>query len=338
MTAAETDPVRWGILSTARIGVTSFLPGLIAAGGGQATLVAGRDLRRTQEFAATHGVARAAEGYRRVLDDDDVEAVYIPLPNSLHAKWTVEALRAGKAVLCEKPMCPTLEETHEVLQEARRSPKPLWEAFVFRFHRQTERLLDLLADGAIGAVREVRSSFHFVARAGDIRLSAELAGGSLADVGCYPVQLARAVFGAEAVGVRASVELTESGVDAEAWGIVDFPGGRRLLMSSGFRSPRASSAVIVGTEGEVRLDAPFGATLDDTVTICRAGAEPVVERWGTGHSTFTEMLQHIHRVLRGEEAPRRLAVDDAAGNAAVLDAIRRSAARPSEPVARAKSN
>ena len=189
--------VRWGIVGTANIARRSFLPGLRAAGGLPAA-VAGRELARAQDYAQANGIERAIEGYQNLIDDPDVDALYIPLPNGLHAEWTIQALRAGKPVLCEKPLCGTLSETKRVLGVARETGTLLWEAFVFPFHTQMKRIRGLLAGGAIGELREIQSDFHFMmSGSANIRLSRALEGGAVNDVGCYPVRLARELFGAD---------------------------------------------------------------------------------------------------------------------------------------------
>src|SRR5437764_3680862 len=141
--------VRWGIISTANIARVAFLPAVREAGG-EAAAVGGRDPGRTQRWAGDNGVARAVTGYQPLIDDPELDALYIPLPNSLHAEWTIKALRAGKAVLCEKPLAGTLAETEQVLAVAKETGTPLWEAFVFPFHDQMARLRTLLAEGVIG--------------------------------------------------------------------------------------------------------------------------------------------------------------------------------------------
>src|SRR5215472_6810802 len=192
---AAVRALRWGIISTANIARGAFLPGLRAAGG-TAAAVASRDLGRAQQWASEYGVDRAVQGYQALIDDPDIDAVYIPLPNSLHAEWTIRALQAGKPVLCEKPLCGVLSDTERVLSTARESGTLLWEAFVFPFSELMGRLRSLVADGAIGELREIQSSFHFkLTRPGNIRLSASLQGGALRDVGCYPVRLAQEFFG-----------------------------------------------------------------------------------------------------------------------------------------------
>jgi len=327
-----TDPVRWAIIGTAGIAGRTFLPSLDYVGGGEARVVAGRDADRTARFARDHGVQHAVSDYQEALADPQVDAVYVPLPNSMHAQWAMAALEAGKAVLCEKPLCSSLEETQRLLAVAAKTGLPMWEAIAFLFRSQTDRFLELIADGAIGEVREIQSSFHFTLRPGDIRLSAQLAGGALADVGCYPIRLARLVFGSEATGVRASQRLTDGGVDAETWGVLDFPGDRRLLFSCGFDKAYDTTTRVLGMSGELRLSRPFAGTPVDTIELLRPDAEPIVEHANGPDPQFAGLVRHIHAVLRDGASPRHLAVADAAGNAAVIDAVRRSAAQAPESV------
>jgi len=325
------DRLRWGILGTAGIAWKSFLPALAEAGG-IAAAVASRDGDRAARWAAEHGVDRAVTGYQQLIEDPRVDAVYVPLPNRLHAEWTIRSLRAGKPVLCEKPLAGSLAETEQVLAVARQTGTLLWEAFVFPFHRQTARVQALIAAGAIGQVREIQATFHAAMDPADIRFSRQLAGGALADVGCYPVRLARLIFADEAVSVRASHVLAESGVDAEAWGTVDFPGNRRLLFSCSFTKARDTIARLLGTDGELRLTSPYSGRVADTIELRRPDGTITIEPSGTAEPNFTDAIRHIHAVLRGEEKPRHLAIDDAYGNAAVLDAIRRSALNAAQPV------
>ena len=236
--ASRSQPgrVRWGIIGTAGIARRSFLPA-VAEAGGIAAAVAGRDADRAARWARDNGVGRAVAGYQQLVDDPQLDAVYIPLPNALHAEWTIKALRAGKPVLCEKPLTASPAETEQVLAVAAETGIPLWEAFVFPFHDQMNRIRGLLADGAIGELREIQSNFHFALSSDSARtrLSASLAGGALNDVGCYPVRLARDLFGAEHDAASAGAIWDPAGVDLETWGWLGFPGERRLLLSCGFR-------------------------------------------------------------------------------------------------------
>src|SRR5580658_10761191 len=180
--------VRWGIVGTANIARAQFLPGLRQAGG-IAAAVAGRDAARAAQFASDQGIERSVVGYENLVTDPDLDALYIPLPNSLHAEWTIRALEAGRPVLCEKPLCGTRPDTERVLAAARQTGTLLWEAFVFPFQPQMAAIEELVADGAIGELKEIKSNFHFMVRSpSNIRMSRELEGGALNDVGCYPIR------------------------------------------------------------------------------------------------------------------------------------------------------
>jgi predicted dehydrogenase len=324
------DPVRWGILGTAGIAESAFLPALQDAGDGTALIVASREAARAETWAADHGVARGVQGYGTVIEDPEVEAIYVPLPNGLHAEWTVAALEAGKTVLCEKPLCGTVEDTERVLAAARSARGSLWEAFVFPFHDQMERVSRMLAAGDIGDVREINARFHFILDdPNDIRLFADLAGGSIQDVGCYPIRLARLLFEAEPDLTRAiaDAEWTPDGADTEMWGALSFAGDRRLVYSCGFRSGSDAMARVLGTKGEIRMTHPYHPGASDRIDLLRD--DQVVETHAAAPSmtqSFAPAIRHIHRVVRGLEQPQHLAVDEALGNAkaigALLDAAR----------------
>ena len=270
------------------------------------------------------------------MNDPEVEAVYVPLPNGLHAEWTTASLQADKAVLCEKPLCATPEETERVLDVARASVGPLWEAFVFPFHDQTAQLRGLIAGGEIGEVREISSRFHFLLDdPEDIRLLAELAGGSIQDVGCYPIRLARLLFEGEPEpgGAIADAVWIGSGVDAELWGALQFPGDRRLVFSCGFLSREDTFTRVHGTLGEIRITHPFHPGPDDTFTVIRGDDATTHPAVPSGERSFTPAIRHIHRVLRGLEPAEHLAVDEASGNATAIAALiaAASARRSSRP-------
>jgi predicted dehydrogenase len=317
-------PARWGILGTAGIAEGAFLPALRETGGGVALSVGSRDPSRASAWAGEHGVDRGVGGYGAVIADPEVEAVYVPLPNGLHADWTIAALEGGKAVLCEKPLCGTPEETERVLDAARDAPGRLWEAFVFPFHEQMDRAREIIAGGDIGEVREISSRFHFLLDdPDDIRLLAELSGGSLQDVGCYPIRLARLLFDTEPDLARTVADATwmSPGVDTELWGALSFSGGRRLVFSCGFLSAYDTFSRVHGTEGEVRMTNPFHPEPHDTLTVIRGEHADTVPAVPSGRRSFAPALDHIHRVVRGMEEPRHLAVDEAMGNAEAIAAL-----------------
>ena len=318
------EPIRWGILGTAGIAESAFLPALRETNEGVALTVGSRTLERGRPWAEEHGVTRAVDGYDAVIADPEVEAIYIPLPNGLHAEWTIAALEAGKVVFCEKPLCGTVEDTERVLAAARATGVPLWEAFVFPFHEQMERVRAMLADGTIGTVREIQSRFHFVLDdPDDIRLFANLAGGSIQDVGCYSIRLARLLFDAEPDPARAIADAVwlPTGVDTDLWGALAFPGDRRLVMSCGFRSREDTLGRVHGTAGEIRMTNPFHPESGDTFTVATDDGEETHDAAPAGERSFTPAIRHIHQVVRGVEPPRHLAIDEAQGNADAIGAL-----------------
>jgi predicted dehydrogenase len=317
--------IRWGITGTANIARNGFLPALKAAGGGVAYAIGGRDLERSRHFAHENGVEHVRESYRAVCEDADVDAVYVPTPNGVHEEITVMALEAGKAVLCEKPLCGNLEQTRRVLKVALRSEKPLWEAFVFPFHEQTRQLLDLLANGTIGTLLQVESSFHFTLNnRNDVRFDPDLAGGATQDVGCYTIRLARMVMSAEAEEVVARAVWAPEGVDEDMHAILRFPGNRFALTSCSMRMPHTTFARLLGTEGEIRLSNPFHARPHDTMEVVTEDDTQTILA-GSDAPSFTPCIQHIHAVLRGQEEPRHLAVDEALGNSHAIEMVYQSA-------------
>jgi len=318
--------LRWGIVGTANIARGQFLPGLRAAGGIPAA-VAGRDLGRAQAWADEHGVDRAVAGYQALIDDPDIDALYIPLPNSLHAEWTIKALRAGKPVLCEKPLCGTLAEAEQVLAVAGETGTLLWEAFVFPFHAQFAAVQKLLADGAVGELLEIQSDFHFMVRnPANIRLARDLDGGALNDVGCYPVRIALELFGAGHTDAWATAVWGGHDVDVDTQGSLGFPGGRRLLLTCGMRRAYDTFTRLLGTAGQIQLTNPFHPGRGDSYTVLTDGEPPRTLDAGAAEPSFTGMIRHIQNVLRGGEAPRQLALDTSLASARALHDLHQSMA------------
>src|SRR5579859_4103090 len=312
--------VRWGVAGTAKIARTMFLPSVREAGGDPAA-VASRDADRGRRWAAANGIGRVITGYQELADDPDIDALYIPLPNALHGEWTIVALEAGKPVLCEKPLTGSVAQTEQVLAVARATGTPLWEAFAFPFHDQMARLRGILADGTIGDLREIQSGFHF--RMGDpetnVRMVTDLDGGALLDVGCYPVRLARELFGAEHESAWAEAEWARGGVDVATWGCLDFPGGRHLYLSCGFGRADDTFTRLLGSTGQIHLTNPFHPLARDTFVVCQDGRPPETHRAiGPYRQSFTPLIRHIHAVIRGEQEPRLLAADTALGSARAL--------------------
>ena len=256
------EPVRWGVLSVANIGVKRVIPAILASANGQLVAVASSNLHRARELLAHIPQVRIYGAYESLLEDPEIEAVYIPLPNSMHAEWTIKALRAGKHVLCEKPLAVTAKQGAMMVEAAQSAGKLLMEAFMYRFHPQIIWALEQVHSGRIGTVKLVRSSFDFnimlPPRLQDIRLQAALAGGSLMDVGCYAVNFCRAVYGHPPVSVAARVFIpVEVDVEISTNAVLDFGEGHFGLIDSSFYLPNRQVAEIHGEAGSISIREPF---------------------------------------------------------------------------------
>ncbi len=313
--------VRWGILSTARIGVRRLIPALRRSQTGTAVAIASRDGARAREMAAKFDIPRAHGSYETLLADPDVDAVYNPLPNSLHLEWTVRAAEAGKHILCEKPLALNAAQAQAMVDACRRAGVLLQEAFMYRFHPQTEELRRRVTSGAIGSPWLVRSAFTFnVASDDDIRLNAALGGGGLLDVGCYAVSIARLLLGEPQSGWASAA--FERGVDVRLAGMLRFSSAAALV-DCGLRAPYRQFCEVVGTDGTVTLPRPFQPEEDPAVLIVRTGAqEEKVEIPGTNQ--YTLMLDHMGACIL-EGRPPQFPPEDAVANVRVLDALMTSA-------------
>jgi predicted dehydrogenase len=233
---------------------------------GELVAVASRDLDKARQYASEWVIPQAFGSYEEMLASGAVDAVYISLPNHLHAEWTIKALDAGIHVLCEKPFALTVLEVDEMIAASQRSQRVLAEAFMYRHHPQTKLLGELLRRGDIGELLSLRAVFNFkVASQENIRLAPELGGGSLWDVGVYPISLAQYVFGATPDWVSAAQHIGPSGVDESFWGLLHYPGERAAQIMSSFESPYYASAEVVGTAGRLVLDQPFTGQDENTV-------------------------------------------------------------------------
>ncbi len=254
--------VRWGLLSTANIN-RRLIPAIRESKRGDLVAVASRDQQRATAYAREWDIPMAFGGYASLLASDAVDAVYISLPNHLHATWTVRALQAGKHVLCEKPFALTLPDVDAMVAAAQRNDRVLAEAFMYRHHPQTRLVGDLLRQGRLGPVRHLWAVFSFPVRHPEnIRLQPESGGGSLWDVGVYPVSLAQYVFGGPPVEVWGQQQLSPEGVDLFFSGQLRYSDGQLAQISSSLNAPFQTQAEIVGPAGRLSLNRPF-VGLDD---------------------------------------------------------------------------
>ena len=249
--------LRWGILGPGRI-APRLVRAIGLSGRGELTAVASRDSGRAATFAKTHGIAQSFGSYEALLAASDIEVVYISLPNHLHAEWAIRALDAGKHVLCEKPLALTVDDVDAIVAAATRAGRIAVEAFMYLHHPQILRAVDLARSGALGHLELMNGTFTFpLSQADDPRIDPSMGGGSLWDVGCYPVSLARRIAGEEPDRVGAFARYDELGVDRTFIGQLHFPIGLLAQFDSGFAAPDRERVEIVGGEATLVLDSPF---------------------------------------------------------------------------------
>ena len=318
-----TTPVRWGLLGTGDI-TNKVTRGARRSDRVAFVAVGSRTSERAEAYARAHDVPRAHGSYEALLDDPDVEAVYISLPNSLHHEWTMHALRAGKHVLCEKPYSTRVQDVDEAYDLADSRNLVLSEGFMWRHHPQAAALKALLPD--LGELQTIRATFSFVMgpdRANDIRLNAQLEGGSLMDVGCYCVSGARFLAGEEPATVYGRAAWGPSGVDLRFTGVLGFPSGVMAEFTSAFTMDHRGLEPI-GDQGSALLLDPWQA---EPATLVRDGA--VVAQWHPEDPHPMEVpyfheFENFCATVRGE-AKILLGRDHAAGQARVLGALYESA-------------
>ncbi|MFC6089511.1 Gfo/Idh/MocA family protein [Saccharothrix lopnurensis] len=320
------DHVRIGVLGAARIVPAALVRPARAVGSVVVSAVAARDVGRAREFADRHGIARVHDGYEELLADPDLDAVYVPLPNGLHGRWTLAALEAGKHVLCEKPFAANAEEAARVAEAARNSGLVVMEAFHYRYHPLAARMVEVV--GELGELRHVDARFAFpLPRFSDIRYSLELAGGALMDAGCYPVSLVRLLGGGEPEVRSARALLRGEGVDRAMRAELKFPGGHTgtVVTSMWSRTVLKVSAKVLGANGEVRVINPFAPQAGHRLVV-RLKGQRRVERFDRRPSYEYQLEAFADAVLHGKPFPTT--PDDAVATMRVIDDIYRAAGLP----------
>jgi len=325
MSGAEV--LRWGVVSTANIGVEKVIPGIKAADRCEVVSIASRDAGIAKDVAGRLGIPNAYGSYEELLADPDVDAVYIPLPNHLHAEWTIASARAGKHVLCEKPLAMTSAEAQRMLDVCASEGVRLMEAFMYRLHPSWEAVRELVSSGRLGALRAVQSWFsYFNDDPANIRNVAEYGGGALMDVGCYPVNLSRMLFDEEPLRVDASVTRDPTtGVDVLTSAILEFESGVADFTCS-TRAESDQRVHIFGTEGRISFDIPFNIPADLPARVfVTSGGDPPVHP-DTEVLTFDPADQYAvqaERFARAilEDEPTPIPPEDAVANMRVIEAI-----------------
>jgi xylose dehydrogenase (NAD/NADP) len=321
--------LRWGLLGTARI-TRSIIPALRAAAGHELTAVASRSAEKAEAHAKQWSIPRAIASYEAMLADPDIDVVYIPLPNHLHAEWACKAAEAGKHVLCEKPIALTVDEVDRIAATASRHGVVVAEAFMYRHHPQTMMLKQLLGEGAIGELRYIRGSFTFTLnRPGDVRFDLTYGGGSLWDVGCYPVSLARVLAGMQPREVFGRAQHGATGIDEMFAGQLIFTDKLQAQFDCGFAAPFRTEAELVGTTGSIRVTRPFKPGASETLVLSRGDDFEQIAIDNAGELYVGEVEDMGKAIL--ERTPSRVTLADSRDNTAVLVALYESA-RLGKPV------
>jgi predicted dehydrogenase len=325
MSASQT--VRWGILSTAQIATEKVIPGIRRAPNCEVLAIASRDAGRAAAVAARLAIPRAYASYEELLADPDVDAVYIPLPNHLHAEWTLAAARAGKHVLCEKPLAMTASDAQVLVAGCQDAGVLLMEAFMYRLHPSWVAARELVASGRIGRLTAVSSWFsYFNDDPANIRNILDFGGGALYDIGCYCINLSRMLFGTEPVQVQSSIRRDPAnGVDVLASAILDFGAGLASFTCS-TRVEDDQRVDIYGTTGRISIDIPFNIPPDraTVISIASGGEPPVapaVERltFPVADPYAIEAERFATAVLEGGPVP--IPPEDAVANLKVIEAV-----------------
>jgi predicted dehydrogenase len=330
--------LRWGILGTGNI-ARQFAASIPTAQRSTIAAVASRQPATAIAFAKTYHVSTAFGSYDELLHAKEVDAIYISLPNSMHHEWTLKALRAGKHVLCEKPMAANAAQAQEMIDVAVQTGRLLTEAFMYRSHPLIHEVMDAVKSGKIGRVRLIRTSFCFRVwkTAGNIRFDPALAGGALMDIGCYCINFSRLIAGAEPAKLHVIGQLHSSGVDELAAGVMQFPGGITASFTCGMTAQADNTASICGDEGYIEIPVPWKPPVQNAIWTLAYSIPPRMDQAGGAappakpKETFSvdagkglyalEADDFAEAVLDGK--PVRISAADSLGNMRVLDEGRR---------------
>ncbi len=323
--------LRWGILSTANIGLKKVIPAMQRGQHTRVTAIASRDLAKAQKAAASLGIAAAYGSYEELLADPNVDAIYNPLPNHLHVTWSVKAAEAGKHVLCEKPLSMNVAEAKELLAVQKRTQVKIGEAFMIRSFPQWLRLRELLDEGRVGELRAVTGFFsYFNVDPANIRNRADIGGGALMDIGCYLIHASRYAFRQQPMRVVAAIDRDpRMHTDRLSSGIIEFPAGHAVF-TCGTQLIPYQRIHFLGTRGRIEIEVPFNAPPDRPTRIFIDSSGDLA---GSGITTETFPVADQY-TMQGDAFARAVwedtdppvPIEDSIGNMSVIEALFRSAA------------
>ena len=314
--------LNWGIIGTARIN-RSLIPPLRLSMRNKLLGVASRDAEKARAYAAERGIPKSYGSYEALLADDDIDVVYIPLPNRLHAEWAIKAAQAGKHVLCEKPLALTVEEVDKMTLAAQDAGTILMEAFMYRFHARTLKVKSLVEEGAIGDIHHVKGGFTFALnREGDVRWDSQLGGGSLWDVGCYPLNFARYIIGQEPAKVFGQSVKSATGIDVSFTAQLHFPNNITAQFDSGFRSQFRMFTEVTGNEGAIYLPMAFKPGHRSYIHLTRGNDTTRIAV--DGNLLYLDEVEEMADSILERRQPA-LSLQDSRGNIGTIQALYQSA-------------
>lgn len=324
---AEKRPIRFGILGAARIVPDALIKAAHNVPDAEVAAIAARDPMRAREFAASHGIGRVHATYDDVVNDPELDVIYNPLPNSLHCQWTIAALRAGKHVLCEKPIASNAAEAERMAKAAEETGMILGEAFHYRYHPLADRVRALMTDGTLGRLVHVEGQLSVPIPEKNIRFDWSLAGGATMDLGCYPLHMIRYFSGLTPRVVRARAETGPKNIDIAMDVDLDLAGGVTARMSCAMKKDTALRALFMarGERGELRVTNPIAPHRGHQLMVKTGAGEK--NETVAGDTTFTYQLRAFVKAVRGEA---KFPTDGAEGiiNMRVIDDVYRAAGLP----------
>ncbi len=313
--------IRIGVLGAAAIVPMALTNPARSVPAAHVLAIAARDPKRAHAFARKHHIPRVHQTYSDLLADLEIDAIYNPLPNSLHAEWTIRALRAGKHVLCEKPFASNAREAEEMARAAQETGLVLSEAFAYRYHTLTARVKEIITGGQLGTIKQIEAQFCFLLPStNNIRFNYELAGGALMDCGCYPLSLIRHLAEAEPAVKLAQARLFTTNVDSKMTADLEFADGRTAHLVCDLRSPKLFRSLlnVEGDAGKLQVINPYHPHWFNWLRL--RGRNGSQSEYIRGENAYALQLRAFIRAIRGE---MKLNTDpvDAVGNMRVIDAI-----------------
>jgi predicted dehydrogenase len=320
--------LNWGLLSTARINKALITP-LRASKRNKLTAVASRSQETADAYAREKKIPQAYGSYDALLADPDIDVIYNPLPNHLHAEWTIKAVEAGKHVLCEKPLALSLDEVDAMQAAARKHGRVVAEAFMYRHHSQTLKVQEMVKDGSLGTVKLIHGSFSFVlSHEGDVRLNPEWGGGSIWDVGCYPISYARSALGQNPLEVYGQQVTGPTGIDETFVGQMRFANDVHAQFDCSFVIPFHAFMEIVGSEATLNIPNPFKPNENEKIYLTRDGKTEAIKIKGQ-ELYIGEVEDMADAILLGKEP--RVSLEDSRANVMTITSLLESA-RTNKPV------